>query len=150
VQHFDWDVAFAVQRIVEGAIRQSRKPEPAPWHVAVWDGITSGEWVNELEQSDVCVNLAGRNVNCRYTARNRRAIYDSRIQSARLLNDVVLSRKNPPRLWINASTATIYRHALDRPMNESDGELGGTSRARQRAGTSRLRSRGEGKTPFSR
>jgi uncharacterized protein (TIGR01777 family) len=52
-------------------------------------------------------------------------MYDSRIVSTRLLNDVIASLKHPPRLWLNASTATIYRHALDRPMDERTGELGG-------------------------
>jgi uncharacterized protein len=78
-----------------------------------------------LEQSDVCINLAGRSVDCRYTATNRRSIYESRIHSTRLLNQVIASLHPAPRLWINASTATIYRHALDRSMNEADGELGG-------------------------
>ncbi len=103
----------------------SRSPKPAPWRVVPWNGVTPGAWIGELERSDVCINLAGRSVNCRYTAANRKAIYESRIRSTRLLNDVVASLNQPPRLWVNASTATIYRHALDRPMNESDGELGG-------------------------
>jgi len=103
----------------------SRHPQPAPWHVASWDGTTPGEWVSELEGSDICINLAGRSVDCRYTDENRRAIMDSRVQSARLLNEVIASLRHPPRLWLNASTATIYRHALDRPMNEFTGELGG-------------------------
>jgi len=103
----------------------SRDPGAAPWRVVLWDGITPGEWVAELENSDVCINLAGRSVNCRYTTRNRRAIYDSRIQSTRLLNQVFLSLLRAPRLWMNASTATIYRHAMDRAMSEADGELGG-------------------------
>ena len=103
----------------------SRSPQPAPWRVVPWDGITSGEWIDDLEQSDVCINLAGRSVNCRYTAANRRAIYDSRIRSTHLLNDAIGSLKVPPRLWVNASTATIYRHALDREMDEATGELGG-------------------------
>src|SRR5271154_3010569 len=90
----------------------SRDPGAAPWRVVLWDGITPGEWVAELENSDVCINLAGRSVNCRYTTRNRRAIYDSRIQSTRRLGDVIAALHHPPRLWINASTATIYRHAL--------------------------------------
>jgi uncharacterized protein (TIGR01777 family) len=103
----------------------SRNPAPAPWRVRAWDGVTPGDWIAELERSDVCVNLAGRSVNCRYTARNRLDIYESRIISTRLLNQVVSSLAEPPRLWINASTATIYRHALDRAMTEADGELGG-------------------------
>jgi len=86
---------------------------------------SSADWAAALEQSDVCINLAGRSVNCRYHAANRRAILDSRIESTRLLNRLIASLPHPPRLWLNASTATIYRHALDRPMDEATGELGG-------------------------
>jgi uncharacterized protein (TIGR01777 family) len=103
----------------------SRNPVPAPWRVAVWDGVTTGCWIGDLERSDVCINLAGRSVNCRYTAENRRAIHESRIRSTQILNDAIASLNHPPRLWINASTATIYRHALDRAMDETTGELGG-------------------------
>lgn len=103
----------------------SRRSQSASWHVVTWDGITAGDWISELEGSDVCINLAGRSVNCRYTAENRRSIYESRIRSTCLLNEVIASLHYPPRLWINASTATIYRHALDRPMDEANGELGG-------------------------
>jgi uncharacterized protein len=108
----------------------SRAPRPAPWRPALWrvvswDGITPGSWIADLEQSDVCINLAGRSVDCRYTAANRRSIYESRIRSTRLLNEVIASLNRAPRLWVNASTATVYRHALDRAMNETNGELGG-------------------------
>jgi uncharacterized protein (TIGR01777 family) len=103
----------------------SRSPRPAPWRVLSWDGVTPGGWISALEQSDVCINLAGRSVNCRYTLSNRSMIRESRIQSTRLLNQVLSSRNRAPRLWVNASTATIYRHALDRSMNEAEGELGG-------------------------
>lgn len=103
----------------------SRHPRPEPWRVVEWDGLTVGPWVQDLEQSDVCINLTGRSVNCRYHAANRREIYESRIQSTLLLNRVIASLCTPPRLWVNASTATIYRHALDRAMDEASGELGG-------------------------
>jgi uncharacterized protein (TIGR01777 family) len=103
----------------------SRNPRPAPWRMERWDAETEGEWTGVLEQSDVCINLTGRSVDCRYHAMNRREMYNSRIVSARLLNHVIASLKHPPRLWLNASTATIYRHALDRPMDEISGELGG-------------------------
>jgi uncharacterized protein (TIGR01777 family) len=103
----------------------SRDPRRAPWRVVSWDGVSPGDWISDVAQSDVCINLAGRSVNCRYTAANRRTIYESRIHSTRLLNQVIASLNPAPRLWINASTATIYRHALDRAMNEADGELGG-------------------------
>ena len=103
----------------------SRSPRPAPWRTVKWDGATHGAWIDELEHSDVCINLAGRSVNCRYNPENRRAIFDSRVDTTRLLNDVIGALNHPPPLWINASTATIYRHALDRPMDEATGELGG-------------------------
>lgn len=103
----------------------SRKPATAPWTVLVWDARTPGAWVEALDGSDVCINLTGRSVNCRYNAANRREIYDSRIDSTRLLNEVIAGLAHPPRVWLNASTATIYRHALDRPMDEATGEYGG-------------------------
>ena len=103
----------------------SRRPRPAPWRVAGWDGRTPGDWIADLKQSDVCINLAGRSVNCRYTLANRQSIRESRVRSTRLLSEVIASLDHPPRLWVNASTATIYRHALDRPMDEVRGELGG-------------------------
>ncbi len=103
----------------------SRGPRLAPWRVVAWDGVTRGDWIAELEGSDLCINLTGRNVNCRYTGANRRAIYESRIRSTLLLGEVIASLNHAPRLWVNASTATIYRHALDRAMDETTGELGG-------------------------
>jgi uncharacterized protein (TIGR01777 family) len=96
----------------------SRHPRPAPWRVEAWDG-------GELEGCDVCINLAGRSVNCRYRARHRREILQSRVESTRWLHRSIAQLGAPPRVWINASTATIYRHALDREMDEATGELGG-------------------------
>src|SRR6185437_7714263 len=103
----------------------TRGPYSAPWHTVHWDGEHAGQWVEHLEQADVCVNLAGQSVNCRYTRTNRDAIYDSRIRTTRLLGRVIASLSDPPKVWLNASTATIYRHALDRPMDEFSGEIGG-------------------------
>jgi uncharacterized protein len=92
---------------------------------AVWDSATLGDWVSELEGADVLINLCGRSVNCRYNAANRREILESRIRSTRVLGQAITRLKRPPPLWLNSSTATIYRHALDRPMDEYTGELGG-------------------------
>jgi uncharacterized protein (TIGR01777 family) len=84
------------------------------------------DWTHlKLEDTDLLINLAGRSVNCRYHPRNRQQIYDSRINTTRLLGQTLAKLRNPPKIWMNASTATIYRHALDRPMDELTGELGG-------------------------
>jgi uncharacterized protein (TIGR01777 family) len=103
----------------------SRHVRAAPWKIVQWDGATAGAWVAELEQSDVCINLSGRSVNCRYSPANRRRIYDSRTGATNLLHQAIATLRQPPRVWINASTATIYRHAPDRPMDEGNGVLGG-------------------------
>jgi uncharacterized protein len=96
-----------------------------PWRTAVWDGATLDDWTRELESADVLINLAGRSVNCRYNSTNRKQIKESRIQTTRLLGQAIAQSACPPRLWMNASTATIYRHALDRAMDEDTGEIGG-------------------------
>ena len=77
-----------------------------------------------VDGSDLLVNLAGKSVDCRYTDRNRDEILRSRVETTRALHAAVAAASAPPRLWLNASTATIYRHAMDRPNTESGGELG--------------------------
>ena len=108
----------------------TRGPYAAPWQTVHWDGGQTGPWTEYLEGADACINLAGRSVNCRYDAANRQAIYDSRIQSTQLLGRVIASLAEPPRVWLNASAATIYERALDAngvdlPLDEATGELGG-------------------------
>lgn len=106
----------------------TRSPHAEEWQTVHWDAQTPGLWTDYLDGADVCINLTGRSVNCRYTEENRVEIYNSRIVSTHLLGDVIGSLAHPPRVWLNASTATIYRHALDRPMDEHTGELGGHER----------------------
>jgi len=104
----------------------TRGPHTANWQTVHWDGRHLGLWTQYLEGADVCINLTGRSVNCRYTAENREEIYNSRIESTRLLGEVIAGLADPPRVWLNASTVSIYRHALDRPMDERTGQLGGS------------------------
>jgi hypothetical protein len=113
----------------------TRGPYTAPWQTVHWDGKHAGPWVETLEGADVCIHLSGRSVNCRSTEKNRRELHDSRIVPTRLLNQVIAGLADPPRVWLNASTATIYRHAIDRPMDEATGEIGGNEMisARRRA-----------------
>ncbi len=91
----------------------TRSPYTAQWQTVHWDGEEIGPWTEFLEGADVCINLAGRSVNCRYDTANRQAIYESRIGSTRLLGRVIAGLSEPPRVWMNASAATIYKRALD-------------------------------------
>ena len=88
----------------------------------LWDGKTEGSWVKELSSADMLINLCGKNVNCRYTQKNQKEILDSRLISTSLLGKVVGEMENPPKLWINVTSATIYQHAEDRPQDEEQGE----------------------------
>lgn len=90
-----------------------------------WDGRTLGSWTQEIEDADLLLNLCGRSVNCRYNAANRAAILSSRMEPTRILGEAIAGASHPPRVWMNASTATIYRHSLDREMDEEAGEIGG-------------------------
>jgi uncharacterized protein (TIGR01777 family) len=103
----------------------SRHPRPSPWRVVAWDARTVGPWVAELESADVVVNLAGRSVNCRYTEENRREIKQSRVESARAIGQAIARCASPPKVWLQASTATIYSHRFDAPNDEMTGVIGG-------------------------
>jgi uncharacterized protein len=109
----------------ENVVVLSRSVSQAPWRVVPWDGTSLGAWTLELEAADLVINLAGRSVNCRYGETNRREIRESRTQTTALLGEVISGLAKPPRIWMNASTATIYRHALDHAMDERTGEIGG-------------------------
>jgi uncharacterized protein (TIGR01777 family) len=102
----------------------ARRPAKKPWRHIVWDGQQLGSWADELDGADIVINLAGRSVDCRYTPENRREIKESRVHTTTLIGQAIARASKPPALWMNASTATIYRHALDRDMDEYTGELG--------------------------
>jgi uncharacterized protein len=103
----------------------ARHNQPAPWSTFEWDGLNPGDWAAALDGADVVINLAGRSVNCRYNQANRREIKESRIVTTRLVGDAIARSSQPPKVWMNASTATIYTHLTDRPMDEVDGVIGG-------------------------
>jgi uncharacterized protein (TIGR01777 family) len=104
----------------------SRKAAPAIGNIitVLWDGCTEGDWIEHLNNADVLINLCGKNVNCRYTPQNKQEIIQSRVVPTALLGKVVRELASPPKLWINVTSATIYRHAEDHAQDESSGEIG--------------------------
>jgi uncharacterized protein (TIGR01777 family) len=102
----------------------SRAPAPAPWRTLAWDARTLGDWTAPLEGADAVINLAGRSVDCRYGAANRRAILDSRVRSTEVVGQAIARAAAPPRVWLQMSTATIYAHRFDAPNDEATGIVG--------------------------
>lgn len=114
------------RNIAEEIIILSRKDIPGNGNVRtiVWNGIDEGELASELEGAELLINLCGKNVNCRYTEKNKTEIIASRVNPTLLLGKAIAKLQNPPELWINITSATIYRHAEDRPQDEATGEVG--------------------------
>ncbi len=114
------------QRPEDEIVILSRQPRTGECREVGWDGKTLGTWVEELDGSDVLINLAGRSVNCRYTEENQRAIMDSRVLSTRALGEAIRSCRRPPVVWLQSSTATIYAHTHGAGHTEENGVLGGS------------------------
>jgi uncharacterized protein (TIGR01777 family) len=93
--------------------------------VVAWDGRTLGPWADEVDGADAVINLAGRSVNCRYQKWNLTEMLASRIDSTRAVARAIEAASRPPRVWLQASTATIYAHRFDAPNDEAAGVLGG-------------------------
>src|SRR5690349_4570549 len=94
-----------------------------------WDGETIGDWAAELEGAEAVVNLCGKSVDCRYTAKNRKLLIESRTKPTRAIGQAIARCKVPPRAWLNASSATLYKHTFDTPMDENS-EQGATREAK--------------------
>jgi uncharacterized protein len=119
-------VARAFERAGDEVVVLSRgSRDGGPGRTVRWDGATVGDWTRELDGADAVLNLAGRSVNCRYDAANRRAIMQSRVDSTRAVGEAIAAAERPPPVWLQASTATIYAHRFDAPNDEHDGVLGG-------------------------
>jgi uncharacterized protein (TIGR01777 family) len=118
-----------------------------------WDAATLGEWTRELDGTDAVINLVGRSVDCRYHERNRRLIMESRVNSTRVIGQAIAKSKAPPSVWLNASTATIYKHTFGPAWNES-GEIGSTPEAKDefsiQVATTWERTLNEAQTPLTR
>lgn len=105
------------------AIQRTPQTDREQVRYVSWDGKNPGAWCQELEDADVVINLAGKSVDCRYTEANKAAIFSSRLDSTRAIGEAIRQCKVKPKVWLNAASATIYRHSFE-PMTESKGIIG--------------------------
>lgn len=94
-----------------------------------WDAKTFGSWAGQLEGVYAVINLVGKSVDCRYTEKNRRELIASRVDSTRVIGEAIAQCESPPRAWLNSSSATLYKHSFDKPMDETS-ETGATPEAK--------------------
>ena len=118
-------LARAFQNDGHDVVVLGRRLKTRPWRVLSWDGETIGEWAGEIDGADVVINLAGRSVNCRYNEKNRREMMESRVNSTRVVGEAISKAARPPKVWLQASTATIYAHRYDAPNDDVTGIIGG-------------------------
>lgn len=102
--------------------RHSKEPIQNIRHV-IWDAKSIGDWCQELNSCTVLINLTGKNVNCRYTERNKSEILNSRLDATRILGEAIRQTENPPKLWLQASSSTIYNHSY-KPNDENSNNIG--------------------------
>jgi len=121
----DNEVTILTRATANAASNNAYSAEALPKSVrqVVWDARTLGDWTAALDGADLLINLAGKSVNCRYNARNCAEIMRSRVDATAVLHEAIAACAHPPKLWINSSSATIYRHAEDRPQDEATGEM---------------------------
>jgi len=120
---------FAAKGIEVVILTRSPKARADTIREVGWDGTRLGDWTQELEGARALINLAGISVNCRYHARNRKLMLDSRLNSTRVLGEAVARCAHPPSAWLNSSTATIYKHTFGPAWDEA-GEIGGCAEAK--------------------
>lgn len=89
-----------------------------------WDGKTLGAWALSLEGADALINLTGKSINTRYTEKNKSEIISSRVQAAKVLGEAVMNSQNPPKVWLNCSSAAIYPFSEERPADEYTAQAG--------------------------
>lgn len=104
-------------------LTRTPKPRLDAVREVAWDTKSLGAWAHELESATAIVNLTGRSVDCRYNAKNRRDIMDSRVNSTRVVGEAIINCKTPPRVWLNSSTATLYTHTFGKPHDESSQDM---------------------------
>ncbi|MBC7936059.1 MAG: TIGR01777 family protein [Rhizobacter sp.] len=129
IKHFaEKDEVIVLTRGIKNTQTNLYQQHTAPGNIPntryiLWDAASKGNWTQELEGAGMVINLCGKSVNCRYTQKNKEEIFSSRTQPTSILGEVIRDCLAPPKLWINAASATIYRHATDRPQDEYTGEI---------------------------
>ncbi|MCF8110747.1 MAG: TIGR01777 family oxidoreductase [Desulfobacteraceae bacterium] len=86
------------------------------------DTSQPGSWQKAVAEAGAVVNLAGKNIFSRWTEKYKQALYDSRIQTTRMLVDAIDDSSDPPVLC-STSAVGYYGDKGDGVVDE-DSEPG--------------------------
>jgi NAD dependent epimerase/dehydratase family enzyme len=102
-------LARAFHRGGHEVVALGRSPAQAPWRIERWDPERLGDWTRWIDGADAVINMAGRSVNCRYNAKNRREIMHSRVGSTRIVGQAIARATRPPATLRRLDAASVIR-----------------------------------------
>ncbi|MCH6257948.1 TIGR01777 family oxidoreductase [Puniceicoccaceae bacterium K14] len=87
-----------------------------------WDPENGSIGLKKESRFDVVINLAGENLfSKRWTERNKKAFWSSRVDTTRFLVDSLKSLNTPPNVFIAGSAIGIYGNRGDERLTEDSG-----------------------------
>ncbi|GAB4193458.1 MAG: TIGR01777 family oxidoreductase [Simkaniaceae bacterium] len=84
-----------------------------------WDPKTGKINPEELENFDAVIHLAGENIIGYWSAKKKRRIFRSRVESTKQLSHILSLLKNPPKLLITASAIGYYGDRGEEMLTEA-------------------------------
>lgn len=89
-------------------IARNKPKQKIDFEFRKWDALRVEDWKADLDNATAIVNLAGRTVDCIKTSENCDTILRSRLNSTITIGKAFNAIDNPPKTWIQMSTAHIY------------------------------------------
>ena len=90
-------------------LSRNRPKADGQWEFVEWDARTLGNWQSAIDGAAAIVNLVGRSVDCVKTPDHCDEILRSRVEATRVLGEAMQTVSTPPPVWVQMSTADIYR-----------------------------------------
>ena len=104
-------------------IQRLRRAERVPPPDIAWQPDTGQIDVASLDGVNAVINLSGEQVGQRWTAKRKRGIRDSRIDSTTLLARSIAELPHPPEVFVSGSAIGIYGNRGDEELDE-DSQVG--------------------------
>lgn len=78
------------------------------------------ELIKKIDGCDIVINLAGATIAKRWTKKYKKILYNSRIETTRILAEAINNLKNKPKKFISVSAIGIYDNINDHTENSKN------------------------------